>query len=1107
MLDSSHHSRGDSVATSNISNTLGIRAKSSPPATGISKTLAQVHNASGSAAASQERQFTLVTLGRTGGIMHRPTGPVYKSMQDGLTFVSDDPVEIAGTVFSFQRIAPATVSTEQGEVRFALDQGKIVRVPEPRQAGQRSKKGEGKLRPVTAEDAAKFGVPSAVEYKPVATGSITFPFNFELDLPVARELAALACTRAVPVQIDGVAKGLDECREMHAVLVPNEHGSPIFVAEVDAGVYYAADILPRDGRVTHFVKLDPKKEGDAVTIKQYLETTGNVFSAMRTRGASLDGTLGLLANQVAARKESRNADTDQGMSSWPAAPGISPELGAAAGILFAAPDQKRYVQQERDSVDEWRQYNYSSPENRNDILKDHRAIFEDEVDGVNTRNLANPNILSRIHESIKYAGFAFCRVQDKNGRNLVYFSLSAGARLDKHLLPIHKKMGVNDNLTIGDTTYIDAKRRWERIKASKANEVGGKAPRPVPPIKENDTNFVNLTDPASPQNLLPKQHSRDGDAERIIASVMLEEFEPPEAPLFDIAFYSLMDACKSCTLVMGELKEKYPSAYVAYCYGKEYQKAAAESRLKSEVKSQLCSPNPAEVLEGLSRLAQLVENNPDLLFDILLDKATLTSFAKLTDQASPVKRYRYGDEVAEPILFAAGLTRLALQQKKLSPQAAIALWFVPGKQQASPASLLARNRSLLAVFPAAKAVFAHLVAELLTYADSDPDIGRRICDAFNSTWKGEKHTLAQQLDAAPVLGISQLHRKIKNKMSQAGLSLEKTGWLRTITARTNVRRTLAPAFSLPIRENFDASRDAAVERAQRIEKARNADVTVDVGAIHHRLDQAEKEIKARLQQESQEAIANVQASNTECYNKQQQGYADHRAALESAARNRRKAAKEAWQERRNEPGSLSQALNAVSQEVESVRKHKRNQMEEGRQSAIRNASTTGSSLEGARNPSAKRLTSHSGPSTGQSHNALVRRSAANEVAFPQGTTHDPATGEFELPAQASIGGKTVVGSISGQITGPAFICEAPNASTAAGGSTDRRAANREIPTVVGYKSACDAISVAFQRGGREVGLAVAWKDLVGRKIHFNDQDGNPVITASQPRASIFSFHR
>jgi hypothetical protein len=108
-----------------------------------------------------------------------------------------------------------------------------------------------------------------------------------------------------------------------------------------------------------------------------------------------------------------------------------------------------------------------------------------------------------------------------------------------------------------------------------------------------------------------------------------------------------------------------------------------------------------------------------------------------------------------------------------------------------------------------------------------------------------------------------------------------------------------------------------------------------------------------------------------------------------------------------------------------------------------------------------------------------------------------------MSVRANIYQETVSGYLSGQIEKNVVVYIPPDQDNIAvpGTSTDRRPAQREIPTVTGIHNASDTIALSLQQGQQQLGLGVRWMDVKGQKLDFDYQDGEKRITLSPPKAS------
>ncbi|AZE56860.1 hypothetical protein C4K03_4722 [Pseudomonas synxantha] len=249
------------------------------------------------------------------------------------------------------------------------------------------------------------------------------------------------------------------------------------------------------------------------------------------------------------------------------------------------------------------------------------------------------------------------------------------------------------------------------------------------------------------------------------------------------------------------------------------------------------TPTVSGALDLIERLQHVTS---DVQRNAVTDPELLRPLAKLALLSDTSRGRGYGAEVAEPIRYAATLTRDLLRQDQLSPERTAQLWF---GQADCPAQILLPVRLIHAASQASRGVYVDLMADILSH----PNLSQAQLHAITTAVKTHLPALSKE----PLVGTRDAHQRLLREMADAGLSITKrrgmfSGGLGiTVHATAPTHRPPAPADYLN-RVDVDALRTGLGRRLDHLQALEAGDYAGTSGVVvsdRWRTLQHDKEIR------------------------------------------------------------------------------------------------------------------------------------------------------------------------------------------------------------------------------------------------------------------------
>lgn len=390
--------------------------------------------------------------------------------------------------------------------------------------GQFATVSEENLRPsaLPARRARRFGLPPKPQYRSHITGVVSErsaePGEGQADGTLVR------------VKLSDIVHGVPYEKSVVGVQLMNT-GNIVVCA--DADVFYATSTLPPGATRVRLRRLDSDDRGDQQKIEKYL--------ALKRR---------LKTDAMMKNPPLTAVNVARTLTERPGSPDIEAVRDALA-TLTSPVDLTSYVENCRAQLRSRQRFNAYFHQRDLDI---YRALLgPDLVFQENGQwNLSHDAGIADLRMHLMNGNLAFAVVGAESGVN-VYFATSGSERLEGLRLYIHEAIGDDrDAVTIGDITFIDAKRRLARI-ATIANAPGPSRAR---------VNLPALTPPGA------RQPERFRDAEQIIAAVIEHDMRE-DSIITTIHFNSLLDTCDSCSVAL-PLLGRITGQDISFVYHRDY---------------------------------------------------------------------------------------------------------------------------------------------------------------------------------------------------------------------------------------------------------------------------------------------------------------------------------------------------------------------------------------------------------------------------------------------------------------------------------------------------------------------------------------------------------
>ncbi|MFK0375614.1 hypothetical protein [Pandoraea sp. NPDC090278] len=379
------------------------------------------------------------------------------------------------------------------------------------------------LRPsaLSAHGARRFGLPPKPQYRSHITGVVSernpAPGEGQADATLVR------------VELSDIVHGVPYEKSVVGVQLMDT-GNIVVCA--DADVFYATSTLPPGATRVRLRRLDSNDRDDQRKVEKYLALK------RRLKTDAMMGNPPLTAVNVARTFTHR------------AGPPDTNTVREALSTLTSPVDLMSYVESCRAQLRSRQRFDAYFHQRDLEIYR--TLLGDDLVFQENGQwNLSHDAGIADVRMHLMHGNLAFAIVGAESGVN-VYFATSDSKRLEGLRLHIHEAMGDEDSVTIGEITFIDAKRRLARI---------AKTPNASGPSQAR-VNLPTLTPPGA------RQSERCRDAEQIIAAA-IEDSMSEDPIITGIHLNSLLDTCDSCSVVL-PLLESITGQEISFVYHREY---------------------------------------------------------------------------------------------------------------------------------------------------------------------------------------------------------------------------------------------------------------------------------------------------------------------------------------------------------------------------------------------------------------------------------------------------------------------------------------------------------------------------------------------------------
>ncbi|MCV4263039.1 deaminase domain-containing protein [Pseudomonas capsici] len=395
-----------------------------------------------------------------------------------------------------------------------------------------------KLCVLTPEEKAALNLPD----KPVYLEQITGTLLARHPLPenASNDFISWIDKLFPTIEFKQIAEGIEDSRVLRGVKV----GDDIMI-EPDHGVFYRAPL--GQGDTILFTRVtDPAVIKTYLIPSEHLHFLANRFHAKQ----DIDNVAKLLFDmQQHTGRRYGDISYAQYLQRYQRRRLCTELEEEAVLILSGAAEQEQYVEMARNLIPDFKKITLQ-PEARqasicqvlNNLLPARNRTLSSSALRLDTiAQFASANAISR---HINLSNLAYAAIETPSGQRMVIYALAGGKRAKK----IHLKID-EPRKTIGDVTYIDA--------------------RAVMQTRAPDPKYTSLPTLRRENTLVVRQHDRQLDSERLIATVMNDELKHDNA--MRIHFFTLMDTCGSCGgFVLPRLRLDYPMAEFSVTYMLDY---------------------------------------------------------------------------------------------------------------------------------------------------------------------------------------------------------------------------------------------------------------------------------------------------------------------------------------------------------------------------------------------------------------------------------------------------------------------------------------------------------------------------------------------------------
>ncbi|AKC70482.2 hypothetical protein MB84_14820 [Pandoraea oxalativorans] len=374
---------------------------------------------------------------------------------------------------------------------------------------------------LSARSARRFGLPPKPHYRPYITGVVPARNAASCE---GQDDAAL-----VRVDLSDIVDGVPFEKSVVGVQL-TDTGHIVVCADADA--FYATSTVPSGANRVRLRRLDPNNRDDQQKIDEYLAHKRQLKADAMVNNPPL--TAMNVARTLTRRAGPPDIDT----------------VRTALNTLISPVELTSYVENCRAQLRS--RQRFDAYFHKRDLEIYRTLLGDDLVFKENGQwNLSHDAGIADLRMHLMSGNLAFAALGAESGVN-VYFATSDSERLEGLRLHIHEAMGDEDSVTIGDITFIDAKRRLERIATI------SKAPK----ASRARVNLPTLTPPGA------RQPERFRDAEQILAAVI--EHDMREDPIITgIHVNSLLDTCDSCAVAL-PLLGQITGQDITFVYHRDY---------------------------------------------------------------------------------------------------------------------------------------------------------------------------------------------------------------------------------------------------------------------------------------------------------------------------------------------------------------------------------------------------------------------------------------------------------------------------------------------------------------------------------------------------------
>lgn len=381
---------------------------------------------------------------------------------------------------------------------------------------------------LSARGARRFGLSSKPDYHPHIIGVVS-----ARNAPLSKAQGDAALVR---VELSDIVDGVPFEKSVVGVQLTN---TGHIVVCADANAFYATSTIPPKATQVRFRRLDAGNRDDQLKIDEYLAHKRQLKADAMVNNPPL--TAMNVARTLTRRAGSPDKET----------------VRTALDTLISPVELTSYVENCRAQLRSRKRFDAHF--HKRDLEIYRTLLGNDLVFKENGQwNISHDAGIADLRMHLMSGNLAFAVVGAESGVN-VYFATSDSERLEGLRLHIHEAMGDADAVDIGDTTFIDAKRRLARI-ATLSNAPGPSRAR---------VNLPTLAPPGA------RQPERCRDAEQILAAAI--EHDMREDPIITgIHVNSLLDTCDSCAVALPILGQ-ITGQDITFVYHRDYGVTSAIS--------------------------------------------------------------------------------------------------------------------------------------------------------------------------------------------------------------------------------------------------------------------------------------------------------------------------------------------------------------------------------------------------------------------------------------------------------------------------------------------------------------------------------------------------